>query len=117
MTAYMDHKDLANRTIDQARASQIRDGVHVVLDRIAKAEAAAGRAEGSVKLLAATKTRDVGEIMAAIEAGARTVRKRSRSRPHPCTRNALRVALHSPPRRMSALPIHSHCSRRAWDSI
>lgn len=73
MTAYMDHKDLANRTIDQARASQIRDGVHTVLDRIAKAEAAAGRAEGSVSLLAATKTRDVGEIMAAIEAGVRLI--------------------------------------------
>ncbi|MDD6461061.1 MAG: YggS family pyridoxal phosphate-dependent enzyme [Bifidobacteriaceae bacterium] len=73
MTAYMDHKDLANRTIDAARAGQIRDGVHAVLDRIAKAEAAAGRAEGSVTLLAATKTRDVGEIMAAIDAGVRLI--------------------------------------------
>ncbi|MBT1171475.1 MULTISPECIES: YggS family pyridoxal phosphate-dependent enzyme [Bifidobacterium] len=69
MTAYMDHKDLANEVIDQARAQEIADGVHKVLDGIAQAEAAAGREAGSVKLLAATKTRDVGEIMAAIDAG------------------------------------------------
>ncbi|NMM99032.1 YggS family pyridoxal phosphate-dependent enzyme [Bifidobacterium olomucense] len=69
MTAYMDHKDLANEVIDQARAQEIADGVHKVLDRIAQAEASAGREPGSVKLLAATKTRDVGEIMAAIDAG------------------------------------------------
>ena len=67
MTAYMDHKDLANEVIDQARAQEITDGVHRVLDRIASAESAAGRAAGSVQLLAATKTRDVGEILAAIE--------------------------------------------------
>ena len=48
---------------------------------------------------------------------ARTVRKRSRSRPRRCKKNALRVALRSPPRRISALPIRSHCSRQAWDSI
>ena len=69
MTAYMDHKDLANEVIDQARAQEITDGVHRVLDRIASAESAAGRAAGSVQLLAATKTRDVGEILAAIDAG------------------------------------------------
>ena len=73
MTAYMDHKDLANETIDVARARQIADGVHDVLERIAAAEAAAGRKAGSVKLLAATKTRDVGEIMAAIDAGVRMI--------------------------------------------
>ena len=55
MTAYMDHKDLANEVIDQARAQEITDGVHRVLDRIASAESAAGRAAGSVQLLAATK--------------------------------------------------------------
>ena len=54
MTAYMDHKDLANEVIDQARAQEITDGVHRVLDRIASAESAAGRAAGSVQLLAAT---------------------------------------------------------------
>ena len=69
MTAYMNHKDLANEIIDQSRAQEITDGVHRVLDRIAAAESMAGREAGSVQLLAATKTRDVGEIMAAIGAG------------------------------------------------
>lgn len=73
MTAYMDHKDLSNRTIDDARARQIADGVHSVQEQIAQAEAAAGRPAGSVHLLAATKTRDVGEIMAAIDAGIRLI--------------------------------------------
>ena len=73
MTAYMDHKDLANEVIDATRAREIADGVHRVLDRIAEAEAASGRDSGSVKLLAATKTRDVGEIMAAIDAGVRMI--------------------------------------------
>lgn len=73
MTAYMDHKDLANEVIDEARTKEITDGVHRVLDDIAKAEATSGRDTGSVKLLAATKTRDVGEIMAAIDAGVRMI--------------------------------------------
>ncbi len=73
MTAYMEHKDLSNEVIDQVRAQQISDGVHRVLDRIREAETAAGRDEGSVRLLAATKTRDVGEIMAAIDAGVRMI--------------------------------------------
>ena len=37
MTAYMDHKDLTNESIDETRATQIRDGVHRVLDAIAEA--------------------------------------------------------------------------------
>ena len=69
MTAYMDHKDLANETIDPARIQEITDGAHRVLDLIAQTEFTSGREEGSVTLLAATKTRDVGEIMAAIDAG------------------------------------------------
>lgn len=73
MTAYMDHKDLSNATIEVARAREIADGVHRVLDRIATAESAAGRDAGSVRLLAATKTHDVGEIMAAIDAGVRMI--------------------------------------------
>lgn len=73
MTAYMEHKNLANETIDAARASEIAGNVHAVLDRVAAAEQAAGRKEGSVRLLAATKTRDVGEIMAAIDAGIRMI--------------------------------------------
>ncbi|NEG54940.1 YggS family pyridoxal phosphate-dependent enzyme [Bifidobacterium platyrrhinorum] len=73
MTAYMDHKDLGNETIDEERARQIADGVRGVLARIAEAEARAGRKAGSVRLLAATKTRDVGEIMAAVDAGVRMI--------------------------------------------
>ncbi|WEV70143.1 YggS family pyridoxal phosphate-dependent enzyme [Bifidobacterium sp. ESL0775] len=73
MTAYMDHKNLANEVIDEARIKEITDGVHRVLDDIAQTEVAAGREAGSVKLLAATKTRDVGEIMAAIDAGVRMI--------------------------------------------
>ena len=73
MAAYMEHKDLANELIAPERGRQIADGVRRVLDRIAAAEADAGRAAGSVRLLAATKTRDVGEIMAAIDAGVRMI--------------------------------------------
>lgn len=73
MTAYMEHKDLANETIAPARARDIADNVRRVLDRVATAESAAGREPGSVRLLAATKTRDVGEIMAAIDAGVRMI--------------------------------------------
>lgn len=73
MAGYMEQKDLANETIAIARARQIADGVHRVMDRIAAAEAAAGREPGTVHLLAATKTRDVGEIMAAIDAGVRMI--------------------------------------------
>lgn len=73
MAAYMEHKDLANEPIGPERTRQITDGVHRVLDRIAEAERAAGREAGSVRLLAATKTRDVGEIMAAIDAGVRMI--------------------------------------------
>ena len=72
MTAYMEHKNLANETIDAARAGEIAGNVHAVLDRVAAAEQA-GHKEGSVRLLAATKTRDVGEIMAAIDAGIRMI--------------------------------------------
>ena len=49
MTAYMDHKNLANEVIDDARAREITDGVHRVLDRIAAAEEQAGREAGSVR--------------------------------------------------------------------
>ena len=73
MTAYMEHKDLANEIIAPARARDIADNVRRVLDRVATAESAAGREPGSVRLLAATKTRDVGEIMAAIDAGVRMI--------------------------------------------
>lgn len=73
MTAYMDRKNLAKESIASQRALEIRDGVLRVLDAIAQAEAACGRESGSVRLLAATKTRDVGEIMAAVDAGVRMI--------------------------------------------
>ena len=85
MVAYMDHKDLGNRRISRERAVQIADGVKRVAERIAKAEDSAGRKEGSVTLLAATKTRDVGEIMAAIDAG---VRRIGENRPQEVTAKA-----------------------------
>lgn len=69
MMAYLQHKDLANTRIDPARAQQIRDGVRRTLERLHEAEQKAGRPERSVTLLAATKTRDVGEITAALAAG------------------------------------------------
>lgn len=73
MTAYMEHKDLANERIDAARRDEIMRNVRSVLDRIAQAETQAGREPGSVTLLAATKTRDVGEILAAIDGGVRLI--------------------------------------------
>ena len=85
MVAYMDHKDLGNRQVSQERGLQIADGVKRVAERIAKAEDSAGRKEGSVTLLAATKTRDVGEIMAAIDAG---VRRIGENRPQEVTAKA-----------------------------
>jgi pyridoxal phosphate enzyme (YggS family) len=69
----MEHRDLANETIEAPRAQEIADNVHRVLDRVRAAEESAGRESGSVRLLAATKTRDVGEIMAAIDAGIRMI--------------------------------------------
>ncbi len=45
MTAYMDHKDLANETIDAARIQEITDGAHRVLDLIAQTEFTSGREE------------------------------------------------------------------------
>lgn len=68
-TAYLDHKDLANTTILPERVAEIESGVRRVQDAVAAAETAAGRESGSVTLLAATKTRDVGEIVAAVRAG------------------------------------------------
>ena len=71
--AYMTQKDLANTEVDCVRARQIADGVHRVQDAVAQAESHYGRKPESVTLLAATKTRDVGEIMAAIRAGVRVI--------------------------------------------
>ena len=71
--AYMTQKDLANTKVDCVRARQIADCVHNVQDAIAQAESHYGRKSESVTLLAATKTRDVGEIMAALRAGVRGI--------------------------------------------
>lgn len=71
--AYMDHKNLANQQISDQRAQEIADNVHRVQERIAQAAQRAGRDAGDITLLAATKTRDVGEIMAALQAGIRTI--------------------------------------------
>jgi pyridoxal phosphate enzyme (YggS family) len=73
MTAYMDHKDLTNESISATRAQEIADGVQRVSERIAAAEQSYGRDAHDVRLLAATKTRDVGEIMAAIDSGIRLI--------------------------------------------
>lgn len=71
--AYMDHKNLANTQISDQRAQEIADNVHRVQERIEEAVQAAGRSAQEVTLLAATKTRDVGEIMAALRVGIRTI--------------------------------------------
>ncbi|MCI1935571.1 MAG: YggS family pyridoxal phosphate-dependent enzyme [Bifidobacteriaceae bacterium] len=73
MTDYLEHKNLANQQIAPEKAAKIADGVHRTLDRVAQAAQAAGRDASEVTLLAATKTRDVGEIMAALRAGIRVI--------------------------------------------
>ncbi|MDN6622423.1 MAG: YggS family pyridoxal phosphate-dependent enzyme [Bifidobacterium crudilactis] len=77
MVAYMEHKDLANERLDPSRGIEIRDGVHRVMDAVASAAADSGRNPDDIRLLAATKTRDVGEIMAAIDAGVRLIGENS----------------------------------------
>ncbi len=69
MTAYLEHKDLTRRDISSKRADQIAENVRCCLDSLAQAADQAGRRPSDVQLLAATKTRDVGEIMAAVTAG------------------------------------------------
>ena len=73
MVNYLDHKNLANTRIDPCRAREIAEAVARCRDQVREAESAAGRPEGSVRTLVATKTRDIGEIMAAIGAGVRLI--------------------------------------------
>lgn len=73
MTAYLEHKNLANVEISPVRAQEIAGNAHRVLDSVADAAAHAGRGAEGVRLLAATKTRDVGEILAALGAGIRLI--------------------------------------------
>lgn len=73
MVSYMQHRDLSDISIDSSLARAISDNVRRVEDRIAAACERAGRDRSEVKLLAATKTRTVGEITAAIDAGVRLI--------------------------------------------
>lgn len=88
MVAYMQHKDLANEQLDSARGLEIRDGVHRVMDGLAAAAQRSDRNVDDIRLLAATKTRDVGEIMAAIDAGVRLI---GENRPQEIEVKALRL--------------------------
>lgn len=71
--SYMTQKDLTNTTIDSQRSCEIHDRVHRVFETIHNAEQRYGRTQGAVTLVAATKTRDIGEILAAIDAGVRAI--------------------------------------------
>lgn len=73
MVSYMQHRDLSVTSVDSQLAQVIGDNVRRVEDRIAAACERAGRDRSEVKLLAATKTRTVGEITAAIDAGVRLI--------------------------------------------
>ncbi|MFT8356904.1 MAG: YggS family pyridoxal phosphate-dependent enzyme [Bifidobacterium aquikefiri] len=73
MVSYMGHIDLSNQNVEAQRAAQIHDNIVTVMDKIRVTEHQTGRSSGEVKLLAATKTRTVGEIMAAIDAGVRLI--------------------------------------------
>lgn len=54
---------------DGVRAAAIRTALAVVRERIARAEAAAGRPPGSVRLLAVSKTMPASDVLAALHAG------------------------------------------------
>ncbi len=54
-----------------ARAHEIADGLAAVRARIAAAERAAGRAPGSVRLVAVSKKMPADDVRAAIAAGQR----------------------------------------------
>ena len=73
MVAYLEQKDLTNEVITPQREQEIRDGVARVRDEVARACAASGRDESEVTILAATKTRDIGEIRVALNAGIRAI--------------------------------------------
>lgn len=71
MTSYMNRKDLTETIIPPQRREEISDAVRRAFDSIAQAAEQAGRRPSDVRLLAAVKTRNVGEIMAAVKAGVR----------------------------------------------
>lgn len=66
--AYMDNKDLANTQISERREKEIGEAVSKVMEAVDAA--AKGR---PVRVIAATKTRDVGEVMAAIRGGIKVI--------------------------------------------
>lgn len=66
--AYMDSKDLANTKISERREKEIAEAVAKVMEAVD--QAAKGR---QVRVIAATKTRDVGEVMAAIRGGIKVI--------------------------------------------
>lgn len=66
--AYMDNKDLANTQISERREKEIAEAVSKVMEAVDAA--AKGR---PVRVIAATKTRDVGEVMAAIRGGIKVI--------------------------------------------
>lgn len=69
--AYMDNKDLANTQISERREKEIAEAVSKVM------EAADAAAKGRpVRVIAATKTRDVGEVMAAIKGRHKSYRRK-----------------------------------------
>lgn len=71
MTSYMNRKDLTETIIPPQRRKGISSAVHRAFDSVAQAAEQAGRQPSAVRLLAAVKTRNVGEIMAAVDAGVR----------------------------------------------
>lgn len=71
--AYMAQKDLTNTVISAHRAGEITDGVNRVVEAIDLAAEKYGRKSSDITLVAATKTRDVGEIMAALRVGVRAI--------------------------------------------
>ncbi|MBQ1803476.1 MAG: alanine racemase, partial [Aeriscardovia sp.] len=66
--AYMDNKDLTNTEISERREKEIGEAVSKVMEAVDAA--AKGR---PVRVIAATKTRDVGEVMAAIRGGIKVI--------------------------------------------
>lgn len=87
--AYMTQKDLTNTVISAERTQEITDGVHRVVDAIESAAVRYGRDIDDVKLVAATKTRDVGEIMTALRAGVHSI---AENRPQEVVAKAQKLA-------------------------
>ncbi|OTA26228.1 YggS family pyridoxal phosphate enzyme [Alloscardovia macacae] len=103
MTAYMEHKDLSNTSITDERRAEITSGVHCTLDAVQNALAKAGRPSDATTLLAATKTRDVAEILAAVDAGIRCI---GENRPQEVLAKAEGLATGLADRGLDEMPFH-----------